>query len=186
MKVRVSAEAVRGRRENGGRTFKLGQKMGHSRCWCITFPVSLLKSSLTGLALEGGWHPAHSTGATCPSSGPSASSGLGAVSKSLQPAIQPNFLSAVSSFYLWQSQLLWANRQTDFCKASTTDSSHFVIICNFDTFRSAKFYSLVPFAEPRSWSCLCCTGDKRDNLLKADAFLVSSILSCSCGYRGKN
>ena len=142
-----SSEREKGKQE---RTFKLWQKMGHPSCWRITLPISLLKSPLTGLAVEGGWHPAYSTGATCPSSGSTARPGLGAVYKLLQPAIQSNFLSAVSSFYLCQSQILWVNRQTEFCKASTTHSSNFVIICNFDIFMSANFYLLVPFAESQS------------------------------------
>lgn len=106
-------------REKGkqGRTFKTVQKMGRSRCWGVTLPVSLLRSSLTGLAADGSWNPACST--LCPCSGSAAHPGLGAVC----------FLSALSSFYLWQSQVLWANRQAGCCKDSTTGSSDFVILC---------------------------------------------------------
>lgn len=65
--------------------------MGRSRYWHVTLPISTLMLSLTGLAVEGGWHPACSTGATSPSSGPAVCLGLGAVYKLLQPAIQSNF-----------------------------------------------------------------------------------------------
>lgn len=142
-----SSERQKGKQE---RTSKLRQNMGRSRCCRVILPVSLLKPSLTGLAVGGGWHPAYSAGAACPSSGPTVHPGLGSVSKSLQPAIQSGFQSAVSSFYLCQSQILWVNRQTDFCKASAMDTSNLVTIRNFDSFASAEFHFLVPFAESQS------------------------------------
>lgn len=145
--VSAGAERQKGKQE---RTSELRQNMGRSRCCRVTLPVSLLKPSSTGLAVGGGWHPEHSAGAACPSSGPTVLPGLGAVCKSLQPAIQSGFQSAVSSFYLCQSQILWVNRQTDFCKASAMDTSNSVIIRNFDSFASAEFYFLVPFAESQS------------------------------------
>lgn len=109
-----SSEREKGKRE---RTFEVRQQMGH-----ITLPVSLLKSSLPGLAVGGGWRPAD--GHPCPRSDPTLHPGLGAVYKLLQPVIQSNLLSAVSSFYLCQSQVLCGRKGRQTCARPALQMHH--------------------------------------------------------------
>lgn len=139
-KVQVSVEALKGRRENGREFLRLGNRWGK-----LPFPYPCWNPPYLDLL----WGEVGILHMVRSPSGPTLSPALGAVYQLLQPAIQSDLLSAVSSFYLCQSQVLCGRKGRQACARPALQIYH--LGSNVHLWHPAALSSLpgFPLQSPR-------------------------------------